>query len=90
MKTLQSLCRPGLPTLFALLAMVDVAWAQTALSGQVNTPGGGTPGGGHYGFLACPFVVGLLVLVGVAVKLFDAALALIRREAASLIGDTRI
>jgi len=43
MKTLQSLCRPGLPTLFALLAMVDVAWAQTALSGQVNTPGGGTP-----------------------------------------------
>ena len=149
MKTLQSVSRAGFATLFALLAMVEVAWPQTTFSGQVNTPGS-TPGGGHYGFLAFLFVVGLLVLVGVAVKLFDmkrkredegvalqsrlsdalltdpsfaglpitptvhvpfsrkapavirltgtvpspwireAALELIRREAASLMGDTRI
>jgi hypothetical protein len=71
MKTLQSISRAGFATVFALLAMVEVAWAQTTFSGQVNTPGSGTPGGGHYGFLAFLFVVGLLVLVGVAVKLFD-------------------
>ena len=66
MKTLQSISRAGFATLFALLGMVEVGWPQTTFSGQVNTPGSG-----HYGFLAFLFVVGLLVLVGVAVKLFD-------------------
>jgi hypothetical protein len=66
MKSLQSITRAGVATLFALLAMVEVAWPQTTFSGQVNPPGSG-----GYGFLAFAFVVGLLVIVGVAVKLFD-------------------
>ena len=66
MKPLQSMVRASLATLFASLAMVEVAWPQTTFSGQVNAPGSG-----RYGFLAFGFVIGLLVLVGVAVKLFD-------------------
>ena len=66
MKSLLSMVRASLATLFALLAMVEVAWPQTTFSGQVATPGSG-----RYGFLAFGFVIGLLVLVGVAVKLFD-------------------
>jgi hypothetical protein len=66
MKSLQGMVRASLGTLFALLAMVEVAWPQTTFSGQVDTPGGG-----RYGFFAFGFVIGLLVLVGVAVKLFD-------------------
>ena len=66
MKSLQSMVRASFATLFASLAMVEVAWPQTTFSGQVDAPGGG-----RYGFLAFGFVVGLLVLVGVAVKLFD-------------------
>jgi len=58
--------RASFATLFASLAMVEVAWPQTTFSGQVDAPGGG-----RYGFLAFGFVIGLLVLVGVAVKLFD-------------------
>ena len=66
MKSLQSMVRASLATLFASLAMVEVAWPQTTFSGQVNAPASG-----RYGFLAFGFVIGLLVLVGVAVKLFD-------------------
>jgi hypothetical protein len=63
MKSLQTLIRGGLGALFLLLAEIEIAWPQATTSVPERSA--------TYGFLAFAVVVGLLVVVGLGVKLYD-------------------
>src|SRR4029453_9494637 len=69
MKPLQSLMRVGLAASFMLLAVVEVAWPQAT----TRAPSSPAPseGVGGYGVVAFLLVMGLIIAVGVAVKLYD-------------------
>jgi hypothetical protein len=65
MRLFQGLLRFSVTTLFVLLAAVEVAWTQA--TSPIPAPENG-PG---YGLFAFVFVVALLVMTGIAVKLYD-------------------
>jgi len=62
--TVMRLFRFSLAGLFALLAVVEVAWT------QATSPAAADNGAGS-GLFALVFVVGLLAIAGIAVKLYD-------------------
>ena len=69
MNSVQSVIRAGLTAMFMLLAVVEVAWPQT------TSPAPSSPvpseGVGRYGIVAFLLIMGLIIAVGVAVKLYD-------------------
>ncbi len=73
MKVLQTFIRASLAALFVLLAVVEVAWTQaTSSSGPLSAPLGATPeGAASQGLVAFAFVVGLLLITGILVKMYD-------------------
>ena len=77
MKVLQTFIRASLAALFVLLAVVEVAWTQATSSsgpssGPLSAPLGATPEGtASQGLVAFAFVVGLLLITGILVKMYD-------------------
>ena len=69
MKPLQSLMRAGLAATFMLLAVVEVAWPQAT----TRAPSSPAPseGVGGYGVVAFLLVMGLIIAVGAAVRIYD-------------------
>ncbi len=67
MKALERFVGAGLAAVGVLLAVVEVAWPQPTRS-PVPAPEGVAPG---YGLIAFLCVMGLLVAVGIAVKVYD-------------------
>lgn len=65
MKTLQSFVGAGLAVVFLLMAVVEVAWP------QVTSPVPAGEGVAGYGLIAFLCVMGLLIAVGIAVKIYD-------------------
>ena len=65
MRQLRKFLPASLATLFALLAVAEVAWPQAAATSPSPNQGTG------YAVVTFALVVGLLVVVGVAVKLYD-------------------
>ena len=69
MNPVQSVIRASLTAMFVLLAVVEVAWPQT------TSPAPSSPvpseGVGRYGIVAFLLIMGLIIAVGVAVKLYD-------------------
>jgi hypothetical protein len=74
MNSLQSVIRAGLTAMVMLLAVVEVAWPQTtsrAPSAPVPSAPVPSEGVGGYGLVAFLLIMGLIIAVGVAVKLYD-------------------
>src|SRR6266545_3436558 len=104
MKVLQTFIRASLAALFVLLAVVEVAWTQATSSsgpssGPLSAPLGATPEGtASQGLVAFAFVVGLLLITGILVKVYDmkrkreheAVMQLVMREIEPIRSDYRI
>jgi len=88
MKVLQSFAGAGLAAVVTVLAAVEVAWP------QARPPVPPTEGVAGYGFIAFLCVMGLLIAVGIAVKVYDVkrkredeGVALQSRLSDALLGD---
>ena len=65
MRAFQISIRFTLAGLFVLLAVVEVAWT------QATSPAAASENGAGSGLFALVFVIGLLAIIGIAVKLYD-------------------
>jgi hypothetical protein len=73
MTLIQRFVRASLAALFVLLAVVEAAWTQaTSAPAPLSAPPAATPeGGASNGLVAFAFVVGLLLITGIVVKVYD-------------------
>jgi hypothetical protein len=74
MERLERFGRAGMAAILALLATVQIAWPQTTSPVPPALPVPSSPpyeSSGTYGLLAFALVVGMLVVVGTGVKLYD-------------------